>query len=57
MFRFAEFPRDNELMERAHRYSREVIDADPDLTAPEHALLAQALAAVYGDEARTPIRA
>jgi ATP-dependent DNA helicase RecG len=57
MFRFAEFPRDNELMERAHRYSREVIDADPDLTAPEHALLADALAEVYGDEARAPIRA
>jgi ATP-dependent DNA helicase RecG len=57
MFRFAEFPRDNELMERAHRYSRDVIDADPDLKAPEHALLADALAALYGDEARAPIRA
>ena len=57
MFRFAEFPRDNELMERAHRYGRDVIDCDPDLTQPEHALLADALAAVYGDEARAPIRA
>jgi ATP-dependent DNA helicase RecG len=57
MFRFAEFPRDNELMERAHRYGRDVIDADPDLKAPEHTLLADALAALYGDEARTPIRA
>jgi len=57
IFRFAEFPRDNELMERAHRYSRDVFDADPDLTAPEHALLADALAALYGDEARAPIRA
>jgi ATP-dependent DNA helicase RecG len=57
MFRFAEFPRDNELMERAHRYGRDVIDCDPDLTQPEHTLLADALAAVYGDEARAPIRA
>jgi ATP-dependent DNA helicase RecG len=57
IFRFAEFPRDNELMERAHRYSRDVFDADPDLTAPEHTLLAGALAALYGDEARAPIRA
>jgi ATP-dependent DNA helicase RecG len=57
LFRFAEFPRDNELMERAHGYSRDVIDADPDLSRPEHALLSQALAALYGDEARAPIRA
>jgi len=57
MFRFAEFPRDKELMERAHRYAREVIDADPDLTGPDHVLLATALAAVYGDEAQAPIRA
>jgi ATP-dependent DNA helicase RecG len=57
LFRFAEFPRDNELMERAHRYSRDVIDADPDLKRPEHVLLSQALAALYGDEARAPIRA
>jgi ATP-dependent DNA helicase RecG len=57
MFRFAEFPRDNELMERAHRYGRDVIDCDPDLIQPEHTLLADALAAVYGDEARAPIRA
>jgi ATP-dependent DNA helicase RecG len=56
-FRFAEFPRDNELIERAHRYGRDVIDADPDLTRPEHALLADALAALYGDEARAPIPA
>jgi ATP-dependent DNA helicase RecG len=57
MFRFAEFPRDGELMERAHRYARDVIDSDPDLTARQHSLLAGALAALYGDDARTPIRA
>ena len=44
MFRFAEFPRDKELMERAHRYARDVIDADPDLTAPEHAAFRAAVA-------------
>ena len=57
LFRFAEFPRDDELIERAHRYSREVIDSDPELKRPEHALLAEALAMLYGDEARAPIRA
>jgi hypothetical protein len=36
----------------------EVIDAeDPDLERPEHALLADALAGVFGTEAAAPIRA
>jgi ATP-dependent DNA helicase RecG len=55
--RFAEFPRDGELLERARRYAREVVDGDPDLGSPEHALLGDALRARYGDEARAPIRA
>ncbi len=56
-FRVAELPRDRELQERA-RMRAEVIDsADPDLELPEHALLAEALAGVFGEEARAPIRA
>ncbi|HWE11860.1 MAG TPA: ATP-dependent DNA helicase RecG [Solirubrobacteraceae bacterium] len=56
-FRVAELPRDRELQERA-RMRAEVIDAeDPDLEWPEHALLADALAGVFGAEAGAPIRA
>jgi len=56
-FRVAELPRDRELQERA-RMRAEAIDADdPELEAPEHALLADALAGVFGEEARAPIRA
>jgi ATP-dependent DNA helicase RecG len=56
-FRVAELPRDRELQERA-RMRAERIDADdPSLEAPEHALLGFALARVFGEEARAPIRA
>jgi ATP-dependent DNA helicase RecG len=56
-FRVAELPRDRELQERA-RVRAEAIDADdPALELPEHALLADALAGVFGEEARAPIRA
>ncbi len=56
-FRIAELPRDRELQERA-RMRAEVIDAeDPDLDSPEHALLADALAGLFGAEAGAPIRA
>jgi ATP-dependent DNA helicase RecG len=56
-YRFAELPRDAELLERARRLSRQIGDADPDLELPEHTLLADALAARYGEEASAPIRA
>jgi ATP-dependent DNA helicase RecG len=56
-FRVAELPRDRELQERA-RMRAEVIDAvDPDLELPVHALLSDALAGLFGEEARAPIRA
>jgi ATP-dependent DNA helicase RecG len=56
-FRVAELPRDRELQERA-RMRAEAIDVDdPDLVLPEHALLGEALARVFGEEARAPIRA
>ena len=38
-FRFARLPEDVELLERARASAREILDADPELAAPEHALL------------------
>ena len=35
-FRFAGLPEDAELLERARTSARELLDADPELTAPEH---------------------
>ena len=56
-FRVAELPRDAELLEGAHRHAARIVEVDPELAGAEHALLADALAAVYGAEARAPIRA
>ena len=57
VFRVAELPRDAELLERAAAAARSMIDADPSLALPEHALLLDALVAAYGDEAMAPIAA
>jgi len=56
-FRVAELPRDRELQERARLRAEAIDTADPELEWPEHALLADALAGVFGEEARAPIRA
>jgi ATP-dependent DNA helicase RecG len=56
-FRVAELPRDAELLERARLHAEQITDSDPDLKEPEHALLADALAAAFGTEAAAPIRA
>jgi len=56
-FRVAELPRDRELQERARMRAEAIDGDDPELEAPEHALLADALAGVFGEEARAPIRA
>jgi ATP-dependent DNA helicase RecG len=56
-FRVAELPRDAELLERAHRHAARIVEEDPELDAPENALLADALQGAYGAEARAPIRA
>ena len=56
-YRVAELPRDAELLERARIYAERIATADPELSEPEHALLADALTAVYGAEAAAPIRA
>jgi ATP-dependent DNA helicase RecG len=42
-YRFADLTRDRELLERAVLHSRAVLDADPDLSEPEHAVMAQVL--------------
>jgi len=52
-FRFARLPEDVELLERARMRARAILDADPDLLQPEHALLAVAM----GAEALEPIAA
>ncbi|MFZ1993647.1 MAG: ATP-dependent DNA helicase RecG, partial [Solirubrobacteraceae bacterium] len=56
-FRVAELPRDRELQERARMRAEHIDSVDPDLELPEHALLADALAGLFGAEARAPIRA
>ena len=56
-FRVAELPRDRELQERARMRAERIDTVDPDLELPEHALLADALAGLFGEEARAPIRA
>jgi ATP-dependent DNA helicase RecG len=56
-FRVAELPRDRELLERARMRATLLDEEDPDLERPENALLADALAGVFGEEARAPIRA
>jgi hypothetical protein len=45
------------LLERARRQAERIEAEDPELTAPENSLLADALAAAYGTEAAAPIRA
>jgi ATP-dependent DNA helicase RecG len=56
-YKVAELPRDAELLERARRRAELIADEDPDLAQPEHALLGDALEALYGTEAAAPIRA
>ncbi len=56
-FRVAELPRDRELQDRARMRAERIDLEDPTLASPEHALLADALADVFGSEARAPIRA
>jgi ATP-dependent DNA helicase RecG len=56
-YKVAELPRDAELLERARMHAERIAGQDPELALGEHALLADALARVYGDEAAAPIRA
>jgi ATP-dependent DNA helicase RecG len=56
-FRFARLPEDVELLERARMRAREILDADPELEQPEHALIGEALVAAFGADALEPIPA
>jgi ATP-dependent DNA helicase RecG len=56
-FRVARLPEDEQLLERARGCAQAVIAVDPELRAPEHALLADALAGAHGEEADRPIAA
>jgi ATP-dependent DNA helicase RecG len=56
-FKVARLPEDEALAEAAKTYAEGLLDSDPDLAAPEHALLADALAAAYGEAERQPLPA
>jgi ATP-dependent DNA helicase RecG len=56
-FRVARLPEDAELLERARIRARALLDADPELTEPEHALLDDAVRAAFGADALEPIPA
>ena len=56
-FRFARLPDDGLLLDRARQVARELLDRDPELAEPEHALLAGALEAAHGEAARLAIPA
>jgi ATP-dependent DNA helicase RecG len=56
-FRFARLPEDAELLDRARMRAQIILDEDPALALPEHALLEDALAATFGVDAAAPIPA
>lgn len=56
-FRVAQLPDDDALLERARMRATALLDADPELAEPEHALLAQALLAAYGADAMATVAA
>jgi len=56
-FEVACLPRDAELLERARARAQTIVAGDPELESPEHALLGEALARAFGDEALEPIPA
>ena len=56
-FRVARLPDDGELLERARAHAELILAGDPELRAPEHALLGMALERGLGGEALAPIPA
>jgi ATP-dependent DNA helicase RecG len=56
-FKVARLPEDAELLERARMRARTMLDADPQLSRPEHVLLEEAVRLAYGAEALEPIPA
>ncbi|MGH2880360.1 MAG: ATP-dependent DNA helicase RecG, partial [Solirubrobacteraceae bacterium] len=53
-FRFAELPRDAELLERARAQAKRILGEDPELNGPVHGLLAEALERTLGAQALAP---
>jgi ATP-dependent DNA helicase RecG len=51
-FRFFDVERDEDLLSRARNAARLIIDADPALTAPAHALLSEQLKRRFGGRER-----
>ena len=56
-FRVARLPDDTELLELARARAQAILAEDPDLQAPEHALLGMVLERELGGEALAPIPA
>ena len=56
-FKVARLPEDEPLAEAARTYAEALLAADPELEQPEHALLADALAAAYGEAQLQPLPA
>jgi ATP-dependent DNA helicase RecG len=56
-FAVACLPGDADLLERARARAQTIFASDPELKSPEHALLGEALARTFGDEALEPIPA
>jgi ATP-dependent DNA helicase RecG len=56
-FEVARMPGDEDLLDRARTAAEALLAADPELEAPEHALLAEALRARYGAEELEPLPA
>ncbi|HEX8714171.1 MAG TPA: ATP-dependent DNA helicase RecG, partial [Solirubrobacteraceae bacterium] len=56
-YRVAQLPADEPLLEQARRAAERIVAADPELRAPEHALLGDALLRAFGAEALAPIPA
>ena len=56
-FKVASLPEDAQLLERARARAEAIVAADPELEAPEHALLGEALERRFGAEALEPIPA
>ena len=56
-FRVARLPEDAELLDGAREIGAALLEADPELALPEHALLEWAVRAAYGADALDPIPA
>jgi ATP-dependent DNA helicase RecG len=56
-FKVARLPEDEALAEAAKAYAEGLLASDPDLVEPEHALLADALAAAHGEAELQPLPA